>query len=239
MRNRAITMKTDPNGTGKDGPKITLDIPVRDGRLFRSETIDEVLLFLSRHPDDAFSVTSLANAVDYSRPSVTKAVDVLSSTDLVVTERDGASRMVAINRDRLSLPDDPYFQIPQSEFHTPVKKAVETIVDELDGVIAVVLYGSVARGEADRRSDIDLWVLVAEDRMENQRRANRARQRLEDETFENGRYEYEIDVETVRAVPNYRSELREILSDGIAVYETDEFGTVRTMVFRDGGDDDA
>nr|WP_274326211.1 nucleotidyltransferase domain-containing protein [Halosimplex aquaticum] len=30
------------------------------------------------------------------------------------------------------------------------------------------MFGSVARGEADRRSDIDLWVLVEEDRMTNQ-----------------------------------------------------------------------
>ncbi|QLK25330.1 nucleotidyltransferase domain-containing protein [Natrinema zhouii] len=227
-------MKMEPNG-----PTITLDLPVRDERLFGSETIDDVLLFLSRHPDDAFSITDLANAVGYSRPSVTKAVDVLSSTELVVTERDGARRMVCINRDRLHVPDDAYFQIPQSEFHAPVKAAAETVVDELESVIAVVLYGSVARGDADRRSDIDLWVLVLDDRMENQRRANRVRQRLENEAFDGSRYEYEIDVEALGAVPNYRTELRDVLSDGIAVYETDEFETVRNMVLQGTGESDA
>jgi len=105
------------------------------------------------------------------------------------------------------------------------------LLDELDTVIGIVLYGSVARGEADRRSDIDLWVLVEEDRMANQRAANRVRQDLEDQEFDTGRYAYEIDVEALPAVPNYVDELREILSDGLVVYETEKFDTVQSMVF--------
>ncbi|WP_224214682.1 nucleotidyltransferase domain-containing protein [Natrinema longum] len=182
-------------------------------------------------------MTDLATAVDRSRPAVTKAVDVLSSNDLVVTERRGRKRLVRINRERLSVPDDPYFRIPQSEFHDPVRTAVETLGDELDGVVAIVLYGSVARGEADRRSDIDLWVLVEDDRMENQREANRVRRHLEDESFDTGRYAYEIDVEALPAVPNYLPELREIVRDGIALYETEAFGTVRNMILRGGTDE--
>jgi predicted nucleotidyltransferase len=52
--------------------------------------------------------------------------------------------------------------------------------DRLESVVGIGLYGSVARGEADRRSDIDLWVFVAEDRLENQRTANHVRQDLTD-----------------------------------------------------------
>lgn len=145
--------------------------------------------------------------------------------------------MVRINRDRLYVPGNPYLQIPQSEFHAPVQTAVETLTDDLEGVIAVVLYGSVAQGEADRRSDIDLWVLVEADRMQNQRKANRIRQRLEEESFDGGRYEYDIDVEALQAVPNYLDNLREIVIGGITLYETDEFRTVRDMILRDGGSD--
>ncbi|WP_440770164.1 nucleotidyltransferase domain-containing protein [Natronorubrum sp. DTA28] len=214
----------------RDRTSITLDIPVDDGRLFRSGVIDDTLSFLSRNPDDEFSVTELANAVEHSRPSVTKAVDILSSNDLVVTEREGGKRLVRINRERLYVPDNPYFEIPQSEFHAPVQTAVETLVDELDDVISIVLYGSVARGEADRRSDIDLWVLVEDGRMETQRKSNRIRQRLEDESFEGGRYEYEIDIEALQAVPNYLTDLREILNGGITLYETEKFETVRSII---------
>ncbi len=231
-------MKTKPNTSSTDRTTITLDIPVEDGRLFRSEVIDDVLSLLSRNPDNEFSMTELANAVDHSRPSVTNAIDVLSSNDLVTAERKGRKRMVRINRERLSVPDNPYFQIPQSEFHAPVQTAVETLADELDDVVGIVLYGSVARGEADRRSDIDLWVLVEGGRMEAQREANRIRQHLEEESFDGDRYEYEVDVEALQAVPNYLSELREILRDGIALYETEDFGTVRNVISQ-GGDGDA
>ncbi|MFP9062522.1 nucleotidyltransferase domain-containing protein [Natrialbaceae archaeon A-chndr2] len=223
-------MKKNSNDYFSDTSQITVDIPPRDERLFKGDATDEILLFLIRNRDESFSMTDIAEAVDYSRPTITKTVDVLSNNDLVVEERNGSRRLVQINRDRLTLPDDPYLEIPQSEFHAPVKAVTEALLDELDGVLAVVLYGSVARGEADRRSDIDLWVLVREDRMANQRRANRVRQSLEADAFDGNRYAFEIDVEGLQAIPNYADELREILRDGIAVHRTDEFDTVRGMV---------
>lgn len=223
-------MKKKSNGMVSDGSRLTVDIPLQDSRLLKGEATDDILLFLTRHHDESFSMTDIAKAVDYSRPTITKTVDVLSNNDLVVEEREGTRRLVQINRERLTLPDDPYLEIPQSEFHAPVKAATESILNELDSVLGVVLYGSVARGEADRRSDIDLWVLVREDRMGNQRRANHVRKSLEEESFDGDRYAFEIDVEGLQAVPNYADELREILRDGIAVHRTDEFDTVREMV---------
>jgi predicted nucleotidyltransferase len=176
-------------------------------------------------------MVELADAVDYSRPTITKAVDTLVANNLVTDRREGNTRLTQINRDRLSRPDDSLLQIPQSEFHTPVRTAVEQLVEQLDNVIGVVLYGSVARGAADRRSDIDLWVLVEEDRMANQRTANTIRQDLEAREFDTGRYAYEIDVEALPAVPSYTEELQEILSDGIVIHDTEKFEMVQEMVF--------
>jgi predicted nucleotidyltransferase len=229
-------MKTEPNAKKENTAQVTVDVPLQDERLFAGKAMSEALLFLIRHRDESFSMADIAEAVGYTRPPVTKAIDILSNSDLVVEERDGTRRMVHINRDRLALPGDPYLEIPQSEFHAPVKAATERLLDELDGVVAVVLYGSVARGEADRRSDVDLWVLVREDRMKNQRRANHVRQSLEEETFGGDRYAFEIDVEGLQAVPNYADELREVLRDGIAVHRTEEFDTVRRLVLH--GDTD-
>ena len=230
-------MEMNSNSYEDDRTQITVDIPPRDDRLFKGEATDDILLFLMRHRDESFSMTNIAEAVGYTRPTITKSVDVLSNNDLVVEKRDGSRRVVQINRSRLTLPDDPYLEIPQSEYHAPVKAATEALLDELDGVLAVVLYGSVARGEADRRSDIDLWVLVREDRMGNQRRANHVRQSLEEDTFDGNRYAFEIDVEGLQAIPNYEDELREILRDGIAVHRTDEFDTVRKMIMHGDADE--
>jgi len=224
-------MQSNSNIIAEDGLQILLDIPVQSGKLFGSTATDNVLSFLSRHPTEEFSISDLVEAVGYSQPTISKAVTTLSEIDLVVDRREGNTRWVQINHERLHVPDDPYLQIPQSEFQEPVRAGVTELRSELDDVIGIVLYGSVARGEADRRSDVDLWVLVEEDRMANQRAANRVKQSLENEQFEGGRYEYEIDVEALQAVPKYVSEIREVLSDGIVVYETERFQTVRNMVF--------
>lgn len=224
-------MESESNTDTGSGASISLDIPAQDTGLFKSQAVHDVLSFLSRYHEDEFSITELADAVDYSRPTITKAVDTLVANDLVTDRRDRNTRLTQINRGRLSRPDDPLLEIPQAEFHAPVRTAVEQLHDQLNSVIGIVLYGSVARGTADRRSDIDLWVLVTEDRMANQRTANTVRQDLEAQNFDTGRYAYEIDVEALPAVPNYTEELQEILSDGIVLHDTDKFATVREMVF--------
>lgn len=224
-------MKSKPNIGPGGGSKITLDIPAQDTDLFKSQAVHEVLSFLSRYHTEEFSITELTDAVDYSQPSISRAVDILAANDLVTDYRDGNARLVQINPERLLHPDDPFLQIPQAEFHTPVRTAVDKLVESLDGTVGIVLYGSVARGDADRRSDIDLWVLVEENRMANQRTANRIRQDLESHEFDTGRYAYEIDVESLPAVPKYTDELRDILSDGLVVHDTEKFETVRGMIF--------
>lgn len=230
-------MQKDSNTNPEDGLQILLDIPTRTEDLFRSTATDEVLSFLARHHTEEFSIGDLVDSVAYSQPSISKAVGVLSNNDLVVERREGNTRWVSINHERLQVPDDPYLQIPQSEFHEPVRTAVSELTEEIGNVLGVVLYGSVARGEADRRSDVDLWVLVEGDRMRGQRTANEVKQQLEAKEFETGRYAYEIDIEALQAIPKYSDELQEILGDGIVVYETEKFQQIRNMVFHGGLDE--
>ncbi|MGZ0747016.1 nucleotidyltransferase domain-containing protein [Haloparvum sp. AD34] len=220
-------------------PRISIDIPPRDARLFGSEALTSVLTFLSRHHEQSFSVSELAEAVEYSRKSVSNAVDVLASNDLVVDKQANRRRAIRIQPDRLFLPDDPFFQIPQPKFRKPAREATDKIVTQLENVLAVVVYGSVARGEADRRSDIDLWVLVENDRMAQQREANQIRKGIEDERFgeQAERYNFDIDVEVLSAIPNYTESICDILSEGITVYQEDEFETVENIVFHGGSNE--
>jgi len=213
----------DRESESVDGTRIALDLPAQEPGLFGSQAAHDVLTRLAWSHTEEFSITELQEMVEYSQPTVSKAVDVLAANDLVVEQREGNRRSVRVNRERLSRPDDPILQIPQAEFQPPVRAAVEQLRERLETVLTIVLYGSVARGEADRRSDIDLWVLVGEDRMTNQRAANRVRQDLEDREFDTGRYAYEIDVEARSAIPNYADEIRAVLSDGFVVYESDDF----------------
>lgn len=66
---------------------------------------------------------------------------------------------------------DAIWKIPQQDFRPIVKRIRARILDLVDDVEAIAVFGSVARGEADRESDIDLLV-IHDDAMEVQRHLN-------------------------------------------------------------------
>lgn len=231
-------MERDVKRDSEVGITISLPIPASDPDLFKNKATDDILLLLSRHRFDEFTIGKLAKRTGHSKPTVGRAVDVLEENDLLVEKSEGNRRLVRINRERLSVPQDPFLQIPQHEFHEPVKVAVEKLRDVLNNVLGIILYGSVARGEADRRSDIDLWVLVSGNRAEGQRTVNAVERGLEEREFEGDRYDYDIDVEAVSSVPRYTDDVREIVMSGIPLYETSEFETVEKLLLSEEENDE-
>lgn len=219
------------------GISIRVPIPARDSNLYGPGAVDDVLLYLSRNPLESFTPGELEETIEYSEMTIRRAVDVLEKNGLVRFERDGNRKPVRINRSRLSAPDDPLLQIPQEEYHHPVDTAVERVKEELDEVVGIVLYGSVARGEADRQSDIDLWIAVNGDRAPNQRAANRIEDELEDQQFDGERYAFHLAVESVESVPNFTEEIQEIVLGGITLYRTESFRKLRNILAHGGNDE--
>jgi len=161
------------------GASLAVPLPVRAEALFKHSATPHVLNFLSDNPTIDVSIRQLATVTPVSERSTREAVDTLEANGLVETFHEGNARRVRINVDRLRRPDDPVLSIPQREFQTPVRVAVEYVKEELEDVRGIVLFGSVARGEADRRSDIDLWVLVEGDHLQQRHEANKLTQKLE------------------------------------------------------------
>jgi predicted nucleotidyltransferase len=219
------------------GVSISLSIPTSNPDLFKHKATSDVLLFLTNHRFSDFSLRELATQIGHSHQSVRRAVNVLSANNLVVETPQGNQRLIQINRQRLSVPDDPILRIPQAAYHRPVKAAVTELRESIDDVVGIILYGSVARGEADRRSDIDLWVLTRSERAEGQRQANAIARDLEDMGFDGDRYAYDIDVEAVQAIPAYTNDIREIVVSGIPVYETRDFETVENLLLEEGANE--
>lgn len=219
------------------GSSISLSIPAQDPDLFKHKATSDILLFLTNHRFSDFSLREIADRIGHSHQSVRRAVGVLSSNGLVVESPESNQRLVQINRRRLSVPDDPILRIPQPQYHQPVKTAARELRESISDVVGIVLYGSVARGDADRRSDIDLWVLVRSGRAESQREANAIARDLEERRFDGDRYAYDVDVEAVQAVPTYTDDIREIVVSGIPIYETSDFETVENLLLEEGGDD--
>ncbi|MYL68622.1 MarR family transcriptional regulator [Halorubrum terrestre] len=196
------------------------------------------MLFLTNHRFEQFSQREVADQIGHSQQTVRRAINTLVENGLVVESPENNQRLVRINRERLAVPDDPLLRIPQPEFQEPVKAAVDDLTGRLDGVIGIVLYGSVARGEADRRSDIDLWVLTTNDRAPNQREANAVGRDLEDVEFDGDRYVYDIDVETVQGIPTYTEDIREIVASGIPIHSSNKFETVEKFLLKEGAGDE-
>ena len=160
------------------GASIGLSLPIRDSDLFKHGASQHVLTFLSDNPDINVSIRQLSKVTPMSERATREAVDALEATGLVETFHEGNARRVHINRARLNSPDDPIRNIPQTQFQTPVRVAQQYIETELGDVHGIILFGSVARGDADRQSDVDLWVLVDGDHMQHRHEANKLAKHL-------------------------------------------------------------
>ncbi|WP_276256796.1 nucleotidyltransferase domain-containing protein [Halomontanus rarus] len=128
----------------------------------------------------------------------------------------------------MSKPDDPVLQIPQPEFHDPVRTALNRLDTELDGVRGILVFGSVARGQADRQSDIDLWVLV--DSRSEQHRANEIAKELGQERFDGERYEFQVMVESTESAHGYTDRLTDIFTDAITLEESEALQQLKEEV---------
>lgn len=176
MRSESSTEGGGQGGSGEGS--IGLPLPIQGLELFKHSASPHVLNFLSDNPDVNVTLRQLAKVTPVSERATREAVDALEANDLVETFHEGNARRVHVNRARLDKPDDPIRSIPQTEFHTPVRVARYYVEDELQNVKGIVLFGSVARGQADRQSDVDLWVLVGGDNLQQRHDANDLARRL-------------------------------------------------------------
>jgi len=205
----------------KESISIALQYPFPEDRVFRYQAMQDVLDVLIDQPYATYSMSELANLTGASQGTISKAVKLLSGFDVIETVQDGRTQQVRINRERLTKPD-PILSIPQAEFHQPVRVFLQRLQDELDELIGVILFGSVARGEADRASDIDLLVIVDEDRTAFRRTVQSVVSDLEDQRFEGNRYTYQPLVESTDSVQRIGDQLRPQFDDGVTLVGSDQ-----------------
>jgi len=217
--------------SGESGSGVYIQFPLPDQRLFRNQATEDILLLLLRNPHTEFTVTEIRNITEHGGDTVQTAFEVLEAANLIKTRKDGRKNLISANRNRFYNPKDPLLSIPQEEFRDPVK----TFLDKLDQakaeIIGVILFGSVARGEADRASDIDLQIIVENDLTGARRELHDIRQQVESQKFANERYELQLLVESTESAESYGEKLQEIFSEGIKLKETKELEKVRETVF--------
>lgn len=212
---------------------IALEYPFPEERVFRYQAMQDVLSVLIEEPYEEFTVNELAERIGANQATVSKAVRLLGEVGAIQTRRDGRKQYVRVDRNRLTKPD-PVLSIPQAEFHKPVRAFVDRAQAELDDLVGILLFGSVARGQADRASDVDLLVVVEDDKTQARRTVQSIVSELEETKFDGNRYTFEVLVESGESARHIGDRLRQQFDDGITLVGSDELTSIRREVYADG-----
>ena len=209
-----------------------------DTDVFRLNAADEILDLLVDAHETEFSIPELVDATGAARSTVWRAVNLLAELGVVRVRETPQRNYVSIDPGRLQK-DDPILTIEQDEFHDPIRTFVKRVrdafdeSDDIDDLVGIVIFGSVARGEADRRSDIDLFVVVDGDRTSARRLVTDIVSDLSEERFDGDRFAFESYVESVESAQRAGSKLREIFEEGITVVGSGRLQSIRKAVFAD------
>ena len=212
---------------------IAFEYPFPEDRIFRYQAMQDVLSVLVDDHYSEFTVTELTSMVDGAQATVSKSVALLEETGAVETRREGRKQYVRIDRKRLDKPD-PVLSIPQAEFHLPVRAFRDEITSSIDRLTGVVLFGSVARGDADRASDIDILVIVGDGRTAARRTVQSTVQEMEETKFDGHRYTFQVLVESEESARRIGNRLRQQFDDGITLVGSDALTAIRKEVYADG-----
>lgn len=211
---------------------VEVRLPLPEEQVFRYGAMDDSLEILARNPSEEFSNRDLQRLTGYGGPSVSKALSLLEAMGLIVRRDEGNRTLYRIDERRLRGADDPLFDVPQAEFREPLKRFVERIDEQVPSVVGILCFGSVARGEADRASDVDVFVLVDDEKIVSARRAvSDVVRDLEGEPIGGDRYEFEVFVESPESARNRGEDLRPIFQEGIPLVESETLQRVRRDIF--------
>ncbi len=214
---------------------MRLDFPFPEERVFRYQAMQDILHHLVNNPFEEFTQQELATITGADISSVSRAVDLLDKLGVLEIE-PGKPARISIEQSHIER-SDPVFAIPQQQFRPPIQAFLDTITSRINEstkvteLVGVVCFGSVARGTADRSSDIDLLVIVDGDATYGRRIGSEVARDLSDETFDGDRYEFEVLVETPDSAVSHGPKLQEIFDEGIVLERTDALQEVRNAIY--------
>ncbi|QKY21930.1 nucleotidyltransferase domain-containing protein (plasmid) [Halolamina sp. CBA1230] len=221
---------------GEHSIELHVPFPFGEEQVFRYGAMEDVLELLTRNPFREFTVRQLREITDNGSKTTTRAVDLLQQLDLVTVDESGRSRNVQLNRDSVTIPDEPLFAVPQDEFREPIREYTDRARTKVPSFSALLVFGSVARGEADRQSDIDIWILIDddEDLLQARRTATDIASNLGEQRFgkQGNRYEFEVLVESVPSAldhANAEASIDEVLAEGIVIEDSEALERVKDL----------
>lgn len=212
---------------------INISFPLPEEKIFRSGSVPKILELLINNPHQEFSISQLEEITNKGTSGIHRGIDILEALDLIKKRKAGKKILISINRERVDKPNDPIFAIPQDNFRDPIRKIKQEIINNIDYVAGVLVFGSVARGEADRASDIDLLVLVEDNLTSARRKTSELVSELQTREINGERYEFEVLVESDESAKKRGDNIRNIFSEGIVIHNSKTLEKLKEDIFND------
>ena len=119
----------------------------------------KILRALCRHRGKEFTVRELADFLDVSHMGVRKALEDLYRMNAVRVRVIGRSHAIALNAESYAAGlADKMFKMEEETLSELVKLLGKRLWDP--AIVSALLFGSIARGEEEALSDIDLFILT-------------------------------------------------------------------------------
>ncbi|MGA2049212.1 MAG: nucleotidyltransferase domain-containing protein [Terracidiphilus sp.] len=128
------------------------------GDLVFGQTRGRLLALLYGAPDESFYVRQIARQIETSAGSVQRELALLTDAGLIQRSVLGAQVFYRANREHPVFPELRALLAKTTGVFQLLKTALEPLSDRIDFAF---VYGSVARGEENAASDIDLMVVGA------------------------------------------------------------------------------
>ena len=145
-------------------------------KILSSKSKVKILRILNENPEREFCLDDIVKHTSSSFGTISPSIRNLVSLRIVVTRKIGRTKLYKINKRN---PIYPKLSELFKKEKTMLFDIAREFVSELDkeNIRAIVLFGSVARGEMTEKSDIDL-LLIMENTRRIKHRVNRLTQRF-------------------------------------------------------------
>jgi len=129
----------------------------------------KILKYLMEHKEEQITITEIEDGTDCARTTITKFINSLRDLGLVKKKRHGMQYLIEVNT------DSPYYSPLKRvlEIDTePLRDLAKKVASELmynysSGIRSIYLFGSVAKGIPTTTSDIDLLVVLKDEKKDS------------------------------------------------------------------------
>lgn len=131
--------------------------------LLGNKTKVRVLRIMFEYPDKTFSEHELSRFTHVPQPTIHRNMGDLVNSNLVVFSRMGKMNLFSLNRKSVLYKALGQFLQAERGLLAELEKVITDAFEHEDGIIAVNLYGSFAKGLERSDSDVDIIVVATDD----------------------------------------------------------------------------